>query len=236
MPLIDDDTRVTDRKSRSVWPWVIVAAGFAFLWLLFALGVSFVPVALRGGSSSPPAPTAPMQAQQSNLLQQAQRMMGYGMPQQAVTLLAGINPQVPMSLSDKHTYLRVSAKSLKATGSPLAASRYYDRFLTLGISIHSAECQSCHGSTAQIPPRKLEDLLKSDLGKSYVAALAEAGKVKATRAALEAELKKNAKDARAHLLLYHIAIEREEPAVATRHADALKKLDDLAEAAAAKGN
>lgn len=231
MPLIDDDTLRTDRRTRSWWPWVLVAAGMALLWLIFAVAITFIPRAMSSNAAVI-APTAPMQAHQSSLIQQSAQMMSFGSPQQALTLLSGINPNVPMSLSDKHTYFRVYAQALEKTGSPMAASRYYDRFLTLGVSIHSEECRSCHNTTTGIAPVRLRDLLQSELGKSYALALVSAGKVKAIRAELQAQFEEDPEDLRAHLLLYHLAAAREEKAEAAKHAKLIRKIDEEEEAKA----
>lgn len=224
MPLVDDELSRTDRRTASWWPWVLVALGFALVWLLFAVAISILP---RVSSSSAPPSAAPAIAQtmQSDLIRQAQRARAFGGSDQAIATLERIDPQVPMSLSDKHTYFRVAAESYRAAGKSAKAVEFYDRFLSLSVRIHQPECRSCHNAQTEISPTRLADMLPSELGKGYTAALTEARKLRSTRNTLAAQLERKRDDLRLRLLLYHLETALENPKAAKGHARVLRAAD-----------
>src|SRR5262245_19306858 len=128
MPLIDEQTRATDRRPAARWAWVLVVVGLCLLWMAVAVVISLQRRFARP-ASTPAAAVAEFNQQQ---LQQAQQYSQFGQWQAAAAAVQAIDATLPMSLSDKHTYLRLGGRSLARTGSPLGASRYYDRFLSLG--------------------------------------------------------------------------------------------------------
>ena len=224
MPLVDEQTRVTDRRPNARWPWLLVVAGLALLWLLLSVVISLAPRALnRNGSTT--SPSAILQQMNRDRLQSAQTQHQYGQYQGAVAALETLDQTAPMSLSDKHTFLRLAAESYTKGGSPLAGARYYDRFLSMATGIHSAECRQCHSRSSGIVPVTLSDMRNSRLGTEYVAALRAAGKLSATRDRLRADLRKKEKDPRLHLLLYHLEKMGGNPRSVKEHDKKLREFD-----------
>ncbi len=221
MPLVDDDIHRTDRRSATWWPWLLVALGFALLWILFAAVISVVPRMMQSETAPAAKPNLAQQTQ-ADLVRRAQQAANFGAPEMAITTLEGLDPQVPMSLSDKHIYFRVAAESYRAEGKPEKAAQFYDRFLSLSVRIHQPECRSCHTPQTGIAPLRLADMQSSALGKSYVVALTEAGKLKSTRNTLAAQLRKTPDDLRLHLLLYHLETALENTRAARQHSQALR--------------
>src|SRR5687768_3612358 len=186
MPLIDDETRVTDRRSTARWPWILVVAGLCVLWMMVAALVSFGPrfFAARA-SGTPPAATVATQTYISQQLQQAQQFQSYGSTQQVAAAIQAIPPDTPMTAIDKHQYFRLGGDSLTGSGSPLAGSRYYERFLSLSVHLYESECQGCHAAPSGVNPVKVAEMLASKLGTQYASALAAAGKLSSTRNTLK---------------------------------------------------
>jgi hypothetical protein len=225
MPLIDEQSERTDHRPRTVLPWVAVIAGLALLWVLVSLGISLAHHSARG--AAPASPLAPAQEMNVQLVQQAQMLRGWGQAAEAAALLQRVNEEVPMSASDKHTYFRVAGETYAATGSPLAGSRYYERFLSMATQIHTAECRSCHEDTpSSIPPRDLAAMLTSELGAKYASTLKAAGKLQEKRDALNAQLGTEPESPRLHLFLYHLESALKEPQAAAAHAAKLRELDE----------
>jgi hypothetical protein len=222
MPLIDDQTRVTDRRPAARWPWVLVVGGLCLLWLFISLVISFGPrVWGRPAAQAPQAAVGRFNQQQ---LQMAQQMAGWGQWQEAAAAVQAIDTGYPMSISDKHTYFRTGGQALTKSGSPLAGAGYYERFLTMSVRIHAAECRDCH-SPASIPPVRVADMKTSTLGTSYTSALRSAGKLRETRVRLQAALRKKRGDPALHLLLYHVEIALKNHRAAAGHLEALKQYD-----------
>lgn len=221
MPLIDDRTRGNEPRPAAHWPWVIVVAGLSLLWVLIAVVSSL----LTRYQSRKTSGTMAIQQVNTQALQSAQQMAGYGSYPQAAALIQNINTVVPMSTSDKHTYFRIGAQSLMRTGQPAASAEFYDRFLSFGAHIHEKECAGCHNAATSIAPRAVADMEKSSLGAGYVKALRKAATLEQRYTKLAAEWKKQPKDPRLNLLLYHLETARKRPAEAKSHATAIASFD-----------
>jgi hypothetical protein len=206
---------------------VLVAAGLALLWLAIAAAVSLVPRAMSARSGGA-AGTAAAQQVQTQTLRMAESSHRYGDWSSAAAVIESIDPSVPMSASDKHTYFRIGAESLVNSGSPLAGARYYERFLGMGAQIRSAECQGCHGPPSTIPPRDLADMRNTPLGQKYAGAMNAAGKLRSRRDELKAQLKKKPDDIRLRLLLYHLEKKLGNNAAVAEHGERLLDFDATA--------
>jgi hypothetical protein len=227
VPLIDEQTQGTDRRATTRSPWLLTLLGCAGLWLLGAALLTVLPRQFSGffgmGRSTSPPPTA-VQQYSSNVLQNAQRlasqaeMMNSPTAWQSVAgALKGLESSGAMSVMDKHTYFRLSAKSLANSGSPLAASRFYERYLTMGLQLRTAGCQECHGGSTAIPPGKLEQLPTTQIAQDYVAALRAARKLTPREASLRQALAAKPKDGAANLLLSAIETARSQHTKAQQH-------------------
>jgi hypothetical protein len=211
VPLIDEHTQGTDRRAATRSPWLLTLLGCAGLWLLGAALLTVLPrqfsSAFGGRAGSAPAPTAAQQYSASvlqnaqQLAMQAEMLNSPTAWQSVTTVLKGLENGGPMSVMDKHTYFKLSAKSLANSGSPLAASRYYERYLRMGLQLRTAGCQECHGGAAAIPPAKLEQLATTQLAVDYVAALRAARQLTPRAASLRKALAAKPKDGAANLLL-----------------------------------
>lgn len=228
MPLIDDYSQQTDRRPshRSAWILVIVAA--SLVWLVVAFLLSYRPRA-AAPSTGPASVTAARQSNARQVVQMAQRMSSFGGPTQAIRLLESLGPNPVMPAEDKHGYFRLAADSYLQAKKPLKAAAYYQRFLTMGLQVADAECQSCHPPSSQLSPTKPSDLLSSSLGTSYAKALRKAKQLTSTRDVLKARMAKHQAEApRLHLLLYHLELARGDLKAAAPHAAAVTALDAAA--------
>jgi hypothetical protein len=221
MPLIDDQARGTDRRSTARWPWVLVVAGLALLWIMASVLVSYLPRAGRDKGAA--ANTAVRQVNTTNL-QQAESMRSYGNWSQARSFVDAIDPQT-LSLAEKHTYLRVGAESYCKSGDPAKGAEFYDRFLSMSPRIHARECQDCHAPSVGIFPKSLSDMQSSPLGRAYAQALGKAGKLRPTRDAMSTQLQKKPGDLRLHVLLYHLETALKNRKASAGHLHALKAFD-----------
>jgi len=224
MPLIDEQTRATDRRTPLVlWPWVLAIGVLVLLLMLGAVSLSFLP---RTWQSTAATPT---QQTNSMMLQQADSMHRYGNSSQAVKTLQTLDLSAPMSVMDKHTYLRLAAESNTQGGSPAVGAKFYDRYLSWSTQVHNQECRSCHSPQAAggsgIAPTQPSDATRSVLGERYATALTAARSLGTTRRALRAQLKKTPEDPRLHLLLYHLDKAAGDEKAAASHADKLRELD-----------
>lgn len=219
MPLIDDRTKGTDQRPKAYLPWVLVLTGFVVLWLGVSTLIS-VPLRLYLSSSKLNPPVNVQQQVQRDLMAQAQASLSAGNPTIASQLIDQIPVGTEFDVSDKHTYFRIAAQVKRKSDDPAASAGFYERFLAMGAGVGRPECQNCH-SPGTIPPARASDLKTSSLGKEYVAALNAAGKLKATRQRLQADLKKQPADPRAHLLLFHVEKALGNARAAAEHADAL---------------
>jgi len=215
MPLIDDQTRTSDRRVTARWPWVLVIAGLAGLWVLIALAISFVP---RTFMRTTPQ-VAPAQTVVTDALRSAEQMAGYGAWAQAAGQIEWVPKDFPLSTMDKHTYFRIGGQAHAKSGSPLAGAEYHERYLSWSTQIHQPECRSCHGGTSSIPPVRLGDMRRSELGTRYTAALTSAKALRSKRDDLKAELKRKPEDPRLHLLLYHLERALKDSKASQKHAD-----------------
>lgn len=227
MPLIDDQTRGTEQRSRPYWPWVLVVVGIAVLWLAIAALVSLVPRTFSGSTATSRVAASLSQQQQYHrgLVAQAQSTLGAGDAATASLLIDSIPADAPMEIMDKHTYLRTAAQVKRQSGNPAAAAGFYERFLSMGIRIGKPECQSCHGGPSAVAPNRVADLETSSIGADYVAALRAAGQLQSTGRRLRLQLKQQPTDLRLHVLLYHVEKELENSRAAAAHAEALRRLE-----------
>jgi hypothetical protein len=130
-----------------------------------------------------------------------------------------------LTLMDKHTYLKLGAESMSKTSSPLAASRYLDRYLSMSAQLYRGQCGPCHTPPSAVPPARLADMTSSALGKQYIDVLRRARALTSTRDRLAREWKKKPDDIRLNVLLYHLESAKKNHSAALRHADRLKAAD-----------
>jgi hypothetical protein len=220
MPIIDDQTRVTDRRPGARWAWVLVVAGLAVLWVLLATALSFVSHATPPGN-----PKALIQKMNSDILSTAEASRGYGDWTTAAQSIQQVNADAELSVSDKHRYFRIGAEANANIGQSARAAAFYERFLSMGVGLKAAGCQSCHGGPASISPTRLTDMLHTPLGTGYAAALKRAGTLDTTRIRLVKALKKSPSDARLNLLLFYIEQAEGHTEAARERAAQVKALD-----------
>lgn len=158
---------------------------------------------------------------------------GYGDHASAAAALANVDEKQPMELMDKHTYWGLAAESNTKAGKPTIGVKYFERYLSLGASIHQKACADCHRPPASMPPTDLAAMTQSRRGIAYAAALTAAGTLKSRRDALVKEWNSKPNDPRFHILLYHLETALENKAAAKSHANALSALDVKARTAAA---
>jgi hypothetical protein len=223
MPLIDETSRGTDRRATPRWPWVLVAVGAAVLWLAIGGAVSLVPRMIFYNQQS--SPSAAARQSQAQLLAQADSHAAMNDYTSAAVIVDAIDPTIPMSTSDKHTYFRVGAASKTETRNHAQAAAFHERFLGFGARIHEPECRSCHAPPSTIPPTNLSDMRTLELGTAYADALAKAGELRERRDELKAELKKRPDELRLHVLLYHLEKKLGSGKAAAEHEKALVDFD-----------
>lgn len=228
MPLVRDEQKGTQKVERpSPWPWVLAITGFmVFLLVAFLLIGIFVivPQSTRETAASPAA------QMNTTWLQSAQQMTSYGDYTNAAASLANVDEKQPMQLMDKHTFLGLAAEANTKGGKPKVGAKYYERYLSLGATIHQNACMECHGPPGSIPPTNLADMTRSARGNAYATALTSAGILKSRRDALVKEWKKEPNDTRLHILLFHLETALENKPEAKKHANALANLDVKARA------
>ena len=223
MPLVRDEQRGTDRREKpSAWPWILAIVGFVVVLGVLFLLIGLVTVSGRSVAGNPTNIAAQMNA---NWIESAQNMSRYGDFNNAAISLANVDETQPMALMDKHTFLGLAAECNAKSGKAKAGANYYERYLSLGASIHRKECMDCHGPPGSIPPTRLADMTQSARGGPYAAALTSAGILKSRRDALVKEWKQKPNDARLHILLFHLETALENKSEAKKHANALANLD-----------
>ena len=220
MPLLDEQTGRSDRRPYSWRAWLWTSFALVLLWIVFSVGISLIA---RDRRANPPPGGATAQMQ-SRVLSDIQQRVAYGDVTTAAQLVTSIDGS-RLSLMDKHTYLKLGGETLAKTGSPLAASRYLDRYLSMSAQLYSGQCGPCHTPPNAVTPGRFADMTTSALGKRYVEALRAARTLTATRNQLAAAWKKKPDDVRLNVLLYHLELARKNNAAALRHADRLKALD-----------
>jgi len=232
MPLIDEQSRATDRRPPNRSLLVAVGLALVFGWGLLTLAIT---LGARRERANGRGPAATLQAVQAANLQQAEQMSRWGDFAGASRVVQSVDTQY-LSFMEKHTYLRVGGEALAKSGSPLAAAGYYDRFLSMGAGIRRAECRECHAAPSPgIPPTSLDGMTESSLGAKYAAALVSAGKLPATRDSLRKQWKKKPEDPRLNILLYHLEKTAGDKKAAEKHAAKLRALDQAQAAGAGSG-
>jgi hypothetical protein len=231
MPLLRDELKGTDRRERpSALPWVLAITGFLVLLLVaFLLIGIFVVLPQQQTVASSGSIATQMN---TNWLQSAQSQTSYGDYTNAAITLTNVDETQPMALMDKHTFLGLAAESNTKGGKPKVGAKYYERYLSLGATIHQKACMECHGPPASMSPTNLADTTKSARGNAYATALTSAGILKSRRDALVKELKQKPNETRLHILLFHLETALENKAEAKKHANALANLDVKARTAA----
>lgn len=231
MPLVRDEHQGTDRGEKpSPWPWVLAILGFVVLLGVAFLMIGFFTVGSRQETASLGPPAVQMN---TTWVQQAQSMIGYGDYANAAAALANVDEKQPMELMDKHTFWGLAAESNVKSGKPKSGIKYYERYLSLGASIHQKACAECHGPPPSMPPTSLVAMTESTRGKAYAGALVAAGTLKSRREALVKELKQKPNETRLHILLFYLETALENEAEAKKHANALSVLDAKAATTAA---
>jgi hypothetical protein len=221
MPLIDDQSRGTDRRPQARWAWVLVAVGLCVVWLMIAAAVSLVPRAMQ--SSATANGMGAVKRVHMDRLNYVERLTQFGDWQNAALEIQAVDGEA-LGTFEKHNFFRLGAKTMLQTKSPAAGAKYYERFLAMGASVRSQECQGCHRPSA-LPPLNLVDMERTQLGKQWTGALTKAHKLRETRDRLRAEVKQNPEDARLHILLYHLETATRETKEAAEHAQKLSELD-----------
>jgi hypothetical protein len=228
MPLIDEQTRRTDRRPGSPWPWVIVVVVISVLWIALSVLIStFRSMRENQPPPPPPAPAALAKvspAAAAGVLQQARATAGYGDHASAAASIRSIPSNAPLSIDDKHTYFRIGAESLTRAGSPREGAALYERYLSWSVQVGKAQCRRCHDANTGIFPQKASDMTGSALGDSYATALSLAGTLEETRNRLKAQVKARPADPQLHLLLYHLETALENAQAAEQHRKKLAAL------------
>ena len=215
MPILDERTRGSDRRE-AARPWVPAVVILAICVVLALLAVAIGMVAVGGGG----------RAAQPNAMwiREAQTAHARGDFTTAVSYIQAIDGKAPLDVLDKHTLFKTGAESYANLSKPQQAADYYERYLSWGTGIRSAECSGCHGPAPNTPPARAADLLQSSLANGYVAALTDSKALTKRRNALRSEAGKKP-TARHHLLLYHLEMARGKKAAAAAHARALRAMD-----------
>ena len=216
MPLVDEDVIHTDRRPRSAWPWVLVVAALALLWI--GLSVVFSPIARAPAAGGPSAPVQ----QNALVLKQAEDQVRWGGYAQAAYLIQSVDTRAAMPVMDKHTYFRLGGESLVRTGSPLAGARFHERYLGWAADVKGPDCVECHAAPTSISPTRPSDALGSALAGKWTAALKKAGKLRPRRDELAAQLKKKPGDLRTLLLLASLERALGDKEAAEEHSRALR--------------
>jgi hypothetical protein len=220
VPLLDEHTRSSDRRPPAWRAWLAASVGLVLLWIVFSVGISQVA---RHKRLNPPPGGAAAQVQAA-VLTDATRRLSFGDAATAAQLIASID-ESRLTLADKHTYLKLASQTMVQVNSPVAESRYLDRYLSMSAQLYGGKCGHCHTPPSALSPVRFADMTTSALGKQYVAALRKAKTLTATRNQLTAAWKKKPDDVRLNVLLYHLEIDRKNRPTALRHADRLKALD-----------
>jgi hypothetical protein len=222
MPIIDDQTRGTDRQPAPKWAWVVAIIVFCVFWLAVATLGSMGHLIWNNQVSPASAPIATREMN-TGLVRQAEEARARGDWLNASSLIDAVDKNAPLGLMEKHTFLRVGAVSKAKNGDPTKSAELYERFLSLGVQIRKAECQGCHAA-GTVPPNQVSDLKKSDLGLEYWRQLKAAGTLDKTRKQLRKEWKRKPADARLNVLLYHLEQHSGRTAAASTHSKALRSL------------
>jgi hypothetical protein len=223
MPLVRDELKGTDRRERpSSLPWVLTIVGFLALLMVAFLLIGIYWVVPQSKPSSPANIGTQMN---TTWVQSAQSMVGYGDFTNAAITLTNVDEKQPMQLMDKHTFLGLAAESNAKGGKPKIGAKYYERYLSLGASIHQKACADCHAPPASMAPTNFADMIKSQRGTAYAAALTSAKSLKSRRDSLAKEWKKKPNYAQLHILLFHLETALENKAEAKKHANALAAMD-----------
>jgi hypothetical protein len=222
MPLIDEQSRATDRRPTAWWAWALIVAVLAALWMVGALALS---LSTREGVRTSGHLPAAVAENYDRLLNQAQQMGGYGQWEQSAALIASMGEAPPLTTMQKHTYFRVAGDAYRKTGSPLKAAGYTERFVAMGAQINEEECKNCHAPPGSIAPINLVGATRLDLGVTYATALKRAGKLDSTLRRRRKELKADPDSARLHLLLYYLERAAGNGQAAEAHVRKLSEVD-----------
>jgi len=222
MPIIDDQTRGTDRKPAPKWAWIIAIIVFCVFWLAIATLGSLTQL-IWSGQASPAATAAATRSMNSSAMQQAEAARARGDWGTASSMIDAVDESAPLDLMEKHTYFRVGALAKAKNGDPGEAAGLYERFLGMGVQIRKSECQGCHAS-GTVAPNQVFDLESSELGTEYWRQLKAAGALEKTRTRLRKEWKAKPGDPRLNLLLYHLEKHSSQPAAAEKHSKALRSI------------
>lgn len=223
MPIIDDQTRGTDRQTAPRWAWVVAILVFCAFWLAVAT-LGSLGQFLWNSQQNPAAALAVTRNMNTSLVRQAEQARAGGDWLNAGSLIDAVDESSPLDLMEKHAYLRVGAESKARNGDPAKAAELYERFLGMGAQIRKSECQGCHAA-GNVAPNQVSDLQKSDLGLEYWRQLKAAGALDKTRRRLREEWKRKPADARLNLLLYHLEKHAGREVDAARHSAALARLE-----------
>ncbi|MGV3724150.1 MAG: hypothetical protein ACO1SX_24925 [Actinomycetota bacterium] len=225
MPIIDDQTRGTDRQPAPRWAWVVAIIVFCVFWLAVATLGSMGRL-IWDTQRNAATPTTATRNVNSSLVRQAEEARARGDWLTASSSIDAVDETAPLGLMEKHTYLRVGAVSKAKNGDPAKSAELYDRFLSMGVQIRKPECQGCHAA-GTVAPNRVSDLKKSDLGMEYWRQLKAAGALDATRKQLRKEWQRKPTDARLNLLLYHLEKHSGRDAAAAKHATALSRAENV---------
>lgn len=138
MPLINDELRHTDRKPRTVWPWVLVISVFAAIWMLMAVGVS------RGSRAAGNTPVSLVQAPMVGMEQQ---LADSGQWSVLLQNVESYSPDASYNFNDKHTHYILGERAYRKLGQPKSAAGFQHRYRQWVAQLGSAQCQACHSRT-----------------------------------------------------------------------------------------
>jgi hypothetical protein len=201
MPVVDEDGQRLERRAPR-WPWLLIGAAVALVWLLAAVAISLTGTDSHSVEVDPPTAVSGSEER----LAQAESAFAYGHISNALQELAALD-EASLNIYQKHRFLQIAAPAHAAAKETEESLRAYERLLRWGRDLHKAECQSCHATTL---PTRLTDTQASFSGEGYVQVLSETDRLDERWRELRSEMAQKPEDPGPVILLYQIERARDD--------------------------